>query len=185
MFYVTGLALVTGVVIGLVSGGRPRNLARHRMRAWWLVLVGFGLQVATDRFDLGAWGTATVLAGAGALLLFAALNVNLVGIGVVAVGVAANALVIGVNGGMPVRPQAVVAAHIATAEEEPALGYGGRHHRETSRDQIRPLADIIPLPPFREVVSFGDLIIATGVAATIARLFRPVARHTVRSDTGS
>ena len=121
MFYVTGLALVTGVVIGLASGGRPRYLGRHRLRAWWLVLLGFGLQAATDRFDVGRWGTAMVLAGAAALLLFAALNPNLVGIGVVAVGVAANALVIGVNDGMPVRPRAVVAAHIATQASEPTL----------------------------------------------------------------
>jgi hypothetical protein len=178
MFYVTGLALVAGAVIGLAAGGRPRFLAQHRLRAWWLVLLGFGLQVATDHFDVGWWGPALVLVGAAALLAFAALNPNLVGIGVVAIGVAANALVIGLNGGMPVRPRAVLVAHIATATQEPTLNYGPRHHRQGASDHLTALADIIPLAAFHEVVSFGDLILAVGVAATMARLFRPKPRHT-------
>ncbi len=188
MFYVTGLALVAGTVIGLASGGRLRFLPRHRLRAWWLVIAGFGLQLATDRFSIGFLGTALPVAGATALLAFAALNPNLVGIGVVAVGVAANALVIGLNGGMPVRSGAVVAAHVATRAQEPVLNYGSRHHREVPRDRLRPLADTIPVPLFKEVLSVGDLILAVGVTATIARLFHPVARHLagsgVHNDTG-
>jgi hypothetical protein len=185
MFYVTGLALVAGAVIGLARGGRLRFLSRHRLRAWWLVVVGFGLQLAADRFDIGAWGTVVVVTGAVALLAFAALNPNLVGIGVVAFGVAANALVIGLDGGMPVRPAAVVAAHVASPEEEPVISYGFRHHRERPRDKLRPLADIIPIPLFKEVVSVGDLILAVGVTATVAGLFRPVPGHAVGSAANS
>ncbi len=177
MFFVTGLALVTGAVIGLATGGRPRYLGRHRLRAWWLVALGFGLQAATDRFDVGAWGSALVLVGAAALLVFAALNPQLVGIGVVAAGVAANALVIGVNAGMPVRPSAVIAAHITTRADEPTLDYGNRHHRQRASDRLLALSDIIALAPVHEVVSFGDLILAIGVAATVARLLSPPARH--------
>jgi Family of unknown function (DUF5317) len=177
MFYVTALALVIGAAVGLAFGGRPRYIGRHQLRAWWLVVVGFGLQVATDHLDLGLFGTVVVLIGAASLLTFAALNPHLVGIGVVAVGVAANALVIGVNDGMPVRPRAVVAAHVATGAEEPALAYGYRHHRETRRDRLVPLADIIPIAAFHEVVSFGDLILAVGVAATVAHLLLPGRRR--------
>lgn len=184
MFYVTGLALVSGAVIGLATGGRPRYVGRHHLRAWWLVVVGFGLQLAADRIDAAWPGTVTVLAGAAALLLFAALNPHLVGIGVVAVGVAANALVIGVDDGMPVRPTAVVAAHLATPSEEPVLAYGFRHHRETSSDHLTPLADTIPIPAFREVVSIGDLILAVGVAATVAHLLHPGPRHATTTSGG-
>jgi hypothetical protein len=104
-----------------------------------------------------------------------------VGIGVVVIGVAANALVIGINDGMPVRPSAVVAAHITSRADEPLLGYGFRHHREGPGDQLRPLADIIPIPPFRQVVSFGDLILAIGVAATVAHLLLRGPKRAVRS----
>lgn len=182
MLYVTGLALVTGAVIGLAAGGRPRFVVHHRIRAWWLVLLGFGLQVATDHLNVGGWGTAMVLVGAVALLAFAALNPGLVGIGVVAVGVAANALVIAVDNGMPVRTSAVVAAQLATAAQAPTLNYGYRHHEQRPSDRLIPLTDIIPVPPFREVVSFGDLILAVGVSATIARLLQPAPRHSYRSD---
>jgi hypothetical protein len=185
MFIVAGLALVVGAVAGVARGGRPGNIGRHRLRAWWLVVIGFGLQVATDRLALGSFGTVAALAGAAALLAFAALNPQVVGIGVVAVGVAANALVIGLNNGMPVRPRAVVAAHIATAAEEPALSYGYRHHRQSAADRLVALADIIPVPPVHEVVSFGDLILAAGVAAAVAHLLRLAPRHASLMDAGS
>ena len=74
------------------------------------------------------------------------------------------------NGGMPVRPSAVVAAHLASPLTEPLLGYGHRHHRERPGDRLAFLADIIPIPEFHEVVSFGDLILAVGVADTAAHL---------------
>jgi hypothetical protein len=185
MLFLTGLALVIGVVVGLARGGRPRYIGRHRLRAWWLVVVGFALQVATDHVDLGSFGTVAVLVGAAALLAFAALNPHLVGIGVVAVGVALNALVIGLDDGMPVRSRAVVAAHVASGAEEPTMSYGYRHHREGPGDRLRPLGDIIPIPALHEVVSFGDLILAFGVAATVANLLRPVRRDAARSIEAS
>ncbi len=181
MLYVTGLALVAGAVIGVARGGLPRFVAQHRIRAWWLIVPGFGFPLVADHFDLASLGTVGVVAGAGALLAFAALNPNLVGIGVVAVGVITNALVIGLDNGMPVRSGAVVVAHVATRAEEPSLDYGYRPHREGPSDKLRPLADTIPIPPFREVVSVGDLILALGVTSTIAHLFQPVAHHALRS----
>ena len=184
MLIVAGLALVLGAAVGLVRGGRPGNIGHHRLRAWWLVVVGFGLQAAADRLDLGSFGTVAVLLGAVALLAFAAVNPHLVGIGVVAVGVAANALVIGLNNGMPVRPSAVVAAHIASPADEATLSYGYRHHRQGGDDRLVGLADIIPIPAFHEVVSFGDLILALGVAAAVARLLGPVPRHASPADDG-
>lgn len=184
MLIVAGLALVVGAVVGLGRGGRPGNIGHHRLRAWWLVVAGFGLQAAADRLDLGSFGTVAVLLGATALLAFAAVNPHVVGIGVVAVGVAANALVIGLNNGMPVRPSAVVAAHVASVDDEAALSYGNRHHRQSGADRLAWLADIIPIPAFREVVSFGDLILAVGVAAAVAHLLGPGPRHASPADDG-
>ena len=177
MPFVTVLALVTGAVVGRLRGGRLRHIGQHRIRAWALVIVGFGLQVATDHWNVDRLGTALVITGSLALLLFAALNRHLVGMGIVALGVAANALVIGLNDGMPVSPSAVVAAHVASASEEPSIGYGYRHHREGSQDKVAILSDIIPIPELHEVVSFGDLILALGVAATVAHLLDPRNRH--------
>src|SRR6516165_1803444 len=159
----TLLALLVGGLIGLCSGGRPRYIAQHPVQAWWLLLLGVVLQLAAARLDLGSTGVenAAVLAGYVCLLTFAALNRSLVGMGIVVVGLAANALVIGINGGMPVRPAAVEAAHV---------DYGRLHHPEGPGDRVSWLGDVIPARQLHLVVSFGDLILAVGVADVTAHL---------------
>jgi len=182
MLFTTGLALAIGAVIGLITGGRWQHVADHQVTAWWLVIIGLALLVAMDHLALGGAGTALVLLGDAALLVFCAMNPQLIGLGIVAVGVAANALVIGMNGGMPVRPSAVVAAQLASPLTEPRLGYGHRHHRQRPGDRLTFLADTIPIPELHQVVSFGDLILAVGVADAAAHLThasrrRMTARH--------
>jgi hypothetical protein len=160
----TLLAVVAGVTIALITGGRPRNISEHQVRLWWLLFPGFGLQLIADRVALGWIGTSGLLLGYAFLLAFAGANRSLVGIGVVAVGLGLNALVIGVNGGMPVRANAVVDAHIADEAGLSHVSYGHRHHLETHQDRLTFLGDIIPVQPLHAVVSFGDLILAFGVA---------------------
>jgi hypothetical protein len=161
MMALTVLALVVGGLFGLCTGGRPQYLAQHRVQAWWLLLLGVSLQLAAARLDLGGPGmeNAVVVAGYVSLLVFAAFNRSLVGMGIVAVGLAANALVIGINGGMPVRPAAVAAA---------GVNYGRLHHPEGPGDRLSWLGDVIPARPLHLVVSFGDLILAVGVADVVA-----------------
>lgn len=168
-------ALLAGVAVGLVTGGRPRNVATRHLSATWLLAVGVLLHLGADRFDLGPVGTLSLLAGYGCLLAFAALNQRLVGMGIVALGLAANALVIAANGAMPVRPSALVAAHITDRPGLARVDYGLLHHRESSGDRLRPLGDIIPAPGAHEVVSFGDLILAVGVTDLVVHLLHP--RH--------
>jgi hypothetical protein len=159
----TVLALLVGGVIGLCTGGRPRFVAQHQVRAWWLLLVGILLQFTAAKVDVGgaAMGNAIVVVGYVSLLAFAAFNRSLVGMGTVAVGLAANALVIGINGGMPVRPAAVAAARVE---------YGRLHHAEGPGDRLSWLGDVIPARQLHLVVSFGDLILAVGVADVVAHL---------------
>jgi hypothetical protein len=180
----TLLAVVAGVTIALITGGRPRNISEHQVRLWWLLFPGFGLQLIADRIALGWMGTAALVLGYGCLLAFAAANRSLVGIGVVAVGLAANALVIGVNGGMPVRGSAVVDAHIADADALSRVNYGHRHHLETPHDRLAWLGDIIPVQPLHAVVSFGDLILAFGVADLAGHLFHRRLGRPTRPPSG-
>jgi hypothetical protein len=175
----TLLAVVAGVTIAFITGGRPRNIAEHQVRLWWLLFPGFGLQLIADKVSLGWVGTVGLLLGYSCLLGFAAANRSLVGIGVVAVGLGLNALVIGVNGGMPVRATAVVNAHIADEAGLSRVNYGHRHHLEKNSDRLTFLGDIIPLQPLHAVVSFGDLILAFGVADLAGHLLhRRVGRPT-------
>jgi hypothetical protein len=176
----TALALVAGTAAGLVTGGRPRHVGTHSVRAWWLLLAGFLLQAGVARLDLGPAGTVVLLTGYGCLLAFASFNRALIGMGVVALGLAANALVIGINGGMPVRPAAVVAAHITSEQGLPHVNYGNRHHPEGHGDRLGWLGDIVPIRQLHEVVSFGDLILGVGVGAVIAHLLHPRRRRLLR-----
>ena len=164
------VAIVAGVVIGLVRGGRFENLGDASFRVWPLLIVGVAVQGAASFTGDGA--VAVILLSYVLLLLFTALNLQHAGMGVVLVGIAMNVAVIGVNGGMPVRDDAIVAAGIVEREEVPSLDFGSKRHLETDDDRLTVLGDIVPVPVAEEVLSFGDLAMAVGVASVLANLLR-------------
>ena len=174
---VTVLASVAGAVAGRLSGGRLRHVAGHPLRTAWLLVVGFVLMQASGRLALGAAATVVALAGYACLLGFVARNPTVTGMGILALGLVANAAVIGVNRGMPVRPVAVVAADLAGPDELDAVDYGRLHHAEGPGDDLVWLDDRIPLPELHQVLSFGDLVIAMGVADVVAHLCHPRRRR--------
>jgi hypothetical protein len=49
-----------------------------------------------------------------------------------------------------------------------------KHHLETPDDDLMVLADIIPVKPLHQVLSFGDLILSVGVADLLVHLLLPV-----------
>lgn len=164
------VAVVAGVVIGLLRGGRFENLGDASFRLWPVLILGVGVQGAAAFTADGA--VALILASYVLLLLFTAVNLHHAGMGVVLVGIAMNVAVIGVNGGMPVRSEAIVAAGIVPAEEVRSLDFGSKRHLETDDDRLTVLGDIIPVPVAEEVLSFGDLAMSVGVAAVLVNLLR-------------
>ena len=175
---VTVLALLGGAAAGRLCGGRLRHVAGHPLRSVWVLAVGFVLMQASGRVAVGAAATVVSLAGYACLLGFVARNPTLAGMGIVAVGLVANAAVIGINGGMPVRPAAVVAARLAPADEVADVDYGRLHHAQSPGDHLVWLDDRIPVPELHQVLSFGDLVIAMGVADVVAHLCQPRRRRT-------
>jgi hypothetical protein len=106
-------------------------------------------------------------------------NLHLRGMGVVLVGLALNALVIGVNQGMPVR-----LPDDATAAQRDAVDESAKHHVERESDHLVVLADIIPIPGGGLTrASFGDLILAVGFVDVVVQLSRPPRRRSARSVT--
>lgn len=173
----SAIALLAGIVVGLATGGRARHLASVRLRGWWMLVAGVALQVVADRYALGAWATATMVLGYLCLLGLAARNALLAGMGLVAMGVLANLTVVSLNGGMPVRQRAVLAAGIATPASLAQLEYGHRHHAERPGDHLSVLGDVVPIRPLHQVVSFGDLLLAVGVGNVTARALHSRGRH--------
>lgn len=181
------VAIVAGVLIGLLRGGRFENLGEATFRLWPLLILGVVVQGIAAFSTEGA--VALILGSYALLLLFTALNLQHAGMGVVFVGIALNVLVIGANGGMPVRAEAIVAAGIVDHDEVDSLTFGAKRHLETPDDRLTLLGDTIPVPVAQEVLSFGDLAMSVGVATVLAGLLRkrrgPVVRPTAPEGSGS
>ena len=171
----TVVALVAGVVFGFLAGGRLANVARRPLEMIWLLVISVGLQIAAETLDVvDRVGLAMILVSYVGLAAFAIANTRLVGMPVVLVGLMCNLVVITFNAGMPVEEDALLASHAATRDELIALDLGAKRHLATDDDVLRPLGDVIPVRPSREVLSFGDLIMAFGIADVVFRLLKPV-----------
>ena len=178
MAYVV-LAVALGIAVGFARRGRISNLGAWTFRSSWLLLIGVVLQAVTEIFHLpNTPDVVAVLVSYAALALFALRNLGLAGMGVVAIGLVLNIIPIAVNQGMPVRASAIVESGIASNRAGVAgLRYGGKRHLATSDDHLMVLSDILPDPLFHEVLSFGDLAMAVGIAAVVANLLLPARRR--------
>jgi hypothetical protein len=171
----TVVAIALGLVVGLATGGRPANVARRPLQLVSLLMISVALQTAAELLAVpDRVGLSMVLVSYVGLSAFAVANIRLVGMPVVLVGLVCNLAVITVNGGMPVRASSIVASRAATSGELTTLDFGAKRHLSTSADRLTLLGDIVPVRPFREVLSFGDLILALGVADLVFRLLKPV-----------
>jgi hypothetical protein len=164
-----------------------------QLRSAWLVAVATALTVlgaVAGRIGLPAPGALYVVAvGASAALVcaFVVLNRHLLGIPLVAVGFAMNALVIVANGAMPVSERAAERAGVHLAALR--AGDDAKHELADRRTRLRPLADVIPVPlpgPLRRgsnVVSAGDVVLAAGLAQLVLSGMRGRQISPLRSRT--
>jgi hypothetical protein len=166
-----GVAIVVGALIGLAVPPSERRFKRPRARLVPLVGAGVLAQVAAGQLD-GGRAVAVALLGFACLIAFALANMHLVGMGVLTVGLASNVFVIAINGGMPVRTRALVAAEVIEERDVQGVELNGPRHVERSSDHLVELGDIIPVPIAHEVVSFGDLILLVALSDIAAHLVR-------------
>jgi Family of unknown function (DUF5317) len=182
-FFVAVLAVA--VIVSLLRGGRLANLTEIYARGWWLLLVGFGMQIAAGVLHEGQRSTAVGLMLGSYLLLVivVVLNRNEAGIWIAGIGILMNFTVIAFNNGMPVLEQAVELAggSIDTIALDP------KHVLlEAGVTRFAFLADIIPLPG--TVISLGDVFLAIGLGVFVEdQLKQPVRlfRHRVQGIPGS
>jgi hypothetical protein len=166
---VVTIAVVGGVALLLVlaTGGSFRQLLRLPIRSIWMVVVALAIQILialvdipTARFD--DLGLGLVMASYAFLLAFCFVNLRISMMWVIALGIGLNALVIGLNQGMPTRDREVTTRSGRTIEEP--IERTVKHRPESDDDLLPILGDRIEVPePVEEVVSLGDLVIALGV----------------------
>jgi hypothetical protein len=157
-----GMAIVAAALIPLLTRGSYKRLLRTEIHWGWLLAAGLGIQLVLEYVTMPrqywhGYGFGLLVASYVLILAFCARNLVLRGMGIVLIGIASNALVIGLNQGMPVkfppewRNQTWTEATV-------------KHHPQSSDDRLLVLSDIIILKePYDVVFSFGDLIIAVGI----------------------
>ena len=167
-------AVITGIVLGLICGGRFSGLATLKMRRTSLVYAALGLQVAAFPSGRLPWSTPDSaarilwLCSYGLLLTFVVTNRSLRGIPVIAAGMACNLIAVLANGGlMPARPAAVRAAGLAYKLQNNSV--------TTGHARLGWLIDRWAAPhwlPLANVYSVGDILIAAGTVAAVVLAMR-------------
>ena len=156
--------LVLAVAVSLLRGGRLHRIADAPLRSAWLLLVGLALQVAVDvaaaraLLTTGPMTAGPLLASHLLVLVWVLRNWVFPGIWLIALGLGLNAAVIAANGAMPVDPAAIAALGL-----EGTRVPVGKHTLLTADTRLPWLADILPLPPLRTIISVGDVVLAAGL----------------------
>lgn len=161
-FLVVTLAVALG--LALLTGGSLARVLETRLRTLWALFLALAVQMALDLLWSGPGNgiSRLLLAVSYALLIgFCLANVTVKGMAVVAFGISLNALVIVVNGGMPIRT-------------DPGFVETVKHHAERPSDSLTFLGDIIVLRPLNQALSFGDLIMLVGLVDVLVHRSRPV-----------
>lgn len=160
------LAVLTGIAARL-RGGSLDALAETTFRWTPLLAGGLVLQVAFLYWDpdwLGdGGGVAVVLASNVAVAAWLLVNRALPGLLLAGAGMALNVLVIAANGAMPVLEASAEKAGVAASLDQASF-----KHERLDEDTVLPwLGDAIPVPPFKEVLSVGDVVLALGLCRVV------------------
>jgi len=163
------IAIVGGValVVVLVTRGSFSQLFRLPIQSIWMVLVALAIQILLAFVDIPAnrlddLGFGLVMASYAFLLAFCFVNLRISMMWIIGVGIALNALVIGLNQGMPTRDNEVTTRSGRTIEEP--IERTAKHRPESGDDLLPFLGDRLQVPaPIDEVISIGDVVIGAGI----------------------
>src|SRR5262245_5780973 len=166
-------AVLVGVALGFLLGGRLAGLAELHFRFPWVILGALLLQVVlfsgpvSER--IGELGPILYVGSTAAVVVAILADWRIPGLPVVALGAASNLLAILATGGyMPAAPAAMASlgkgvptvCSNSSVVPDPALG---------------PLTDVFAMPhwmPAANVFSVGDVIIGIGVVLVIVLAMR-------------
>jgi hypothetical protein len=160
------VSLSLTLLVGIASGGHLRNLSHIHLRWTGLAVVGFALQFVSGP---GTTIPLTCLYVSFVLLsIFAIRNIRIIGFPIILIGIAMNFLVIGLNQGMPVARQALVASGQADTLDDLIHNPYPKHHLASDDDLVVFLGDVIALPqPIGQAISIGDIFTYGGVGVVI------------------
>jgi uncharacterized protein DUF5317 len=178
------IVLAVSTAVGLLLGGSLRAWGRMRLHWWALAPLGVALQAIPIP---GSWeyqetvGAATLVSSYVVLLAFVLVNRRVPGAALMAAGLVLNLAVVTPNGGMPVSTDAIRQAAGDGVEDVRYPQDEAKHHLMSDDDVLRPLGDVVPVPPpFRLVLSVGDVILYAGIAWFVVIVTRGRFRENLR-----
>ena len=173
--------LVVSVVVSVMRGGKLSNLPDIYARGWWLLFIGFGMQIVANSVDSARLAVALLLTSYVVLLITVWMNRAEAGMWIAGIGLLMNFTVITLNNGMPVMEESI---QLAGGGSD--IVFGAKHVMLDESSRFAFLADVIPLPG--SVISLGDVFLAVGLGVFIEdQLKQPLRlfRHRVQGTPGS
>jgi hypothetical protein len=168
------LVVDSGVVVGLLRGGRLRRLRTARLKALPLLVAALVLQLLLGLpghpLPGGRWGIGSVLLTVSLLLLLVVVGANarLPGMALLAFGVLANLVVVGLNGGMPVSAATPQQAPTGITSEASQLG--PQYLVAGPETRLSVLGAWVGVFGSQTVVSVGDVLQYLGLLLLIQGL---------------
>lgn len=158
--------LLVALVLGWARGGTLERLGGLPLRGRLLVVAALVAQVAGALVGGPAYPLGLTV-GAGLAAAFLLRNRGTRGTGLIGLGFAANALVVVLNGAMPVSLEASGRAGVTT--QYLLTGEDPRHEVLDGATRLPLLADVVPvpLPLAPQVVSAGDVLVAAGAGQLV------------------
>lgn len=176
------LVIDCGIVAGLLRGGRLASLRPARVKALPLLVAALVLQLLLGlpwaHMHGSRWGIGSVLLVVSllVLLIVARANAQLPGMPLIALGLLANLLVVGLNGAMPVSTPAPP-AHIHTTSAQ-VTHLGPQYLVAGPETHLPMLGARVGVLRVRTAVSVGDLLQYAGLVLLIQGLIvRDAARR--------
>ena len=179
--------ILLGLVLGLLAGGRLRNLGEVQLRWTGLLVAALVLRFATEAaLNAGIDIVETLrlpllVAAFGVLLIPLWANRTYPGLILAFLGVLSNGLVILVNGGyMPIWEPALAVAGLTPADVTRSFHVIVEANVQDFVGRLMILGDVIPvpIPLIQNVYSLGDLFLGLGLAfflfAGVVRVPTPI-----------
>ncbi|HHV96569.1 MAG TPA: DUF5317 domain-containing protein [Clostridiaceae bacterium] len=175
-------AVVLGIIIGYILGGRLKYLSQTTFKKLYLAIGGFLIQIfifsdipffKTLQQNYESIVIALHILSYILILIFISINYKVPGIAVIGVGILLNAIVIILNRGhMPASIESFSASSIGKHADLLKQGESINNSKAITAETILPwLGDIFVIPsyiPLSNVFSIGDVIIAIGVCIYFA-----------------
>ena len=185
---------LAALVVAVLANRSLAGIPRRRIAAWPLGLAAFGLELALTSTPLGrhpfglSWGSPLWVGALLSLALVLARNAWLSPRGLrwawslAATGVLLNVVVVVANDGhMPQSQEARIAAGASVERVAGLASEPGWRNVAPMTDQSRLawLGDVVPEPawlPLHNVMSLGDMLLASGIAAVLYLATTPRSR---------